>query len=168
VCLCIFQYLTLYYIIKCDITKPGKLCQWTVRYKHKFMKLQLSRTFLCKLLISNSMVSRLDKHALVSFSKTSNIVLVLRIHAILRSLPELNSLVHVISKLHSKPCYYLYLHAVHVLMQQIPEIFLANASNIQECSVKTHGIVNLKFVHCSNISKLCRQTQTSFNVMHVH
>jgi hypothetical protein len=44
------------------------------RYKRK-LKLQLSRTFLCKLLISNSMVSReiwINMHALVSFSKTSN------------------------------------------------------------------------------------------------
>ena len=34
-------------------------------------------------------------------------ILVLRTRAILASLK--NSLVHVISKLHSKPCYYLYL-----------------------------------------------------------
>ena len=114
-CLCIFQYLTLYYIIKCDITKAGKLCQWTVRYKHKFMKLQLSRTFLCKLLISNSMVSRFDKHALVSFSKTSNIVGPTRpSHSCYFEVFKLNSLVHVVSKLHSKPCYYLYLLAVYM------------------------------------------------------
>ena len=43
--------------VSCDITKSGKLCQWNVRYKRK-LKLQLSRTFLCELLTSNSMVSR--------------------------------------------------------------------------------------------------------------
>jgi hypothetical protein len=39
------------------------------------LKLQLSRTCLCKLLISNCMVSReiwINMHSIVSFSKTSN------------------------------------------------------------------------------------------------
>jgi hypothetical protein len=51
----------------------------------------------------------LDKHALVSFSKTSNSTRPsrLRTRAILRYLK--NSLVRVISKLHSKPCYYIYI-----------------------------------------------------------
>jgi hypothetical protein len=74
----------------------------------------LSRTFLCKVLISNSMVSReiwINMHSWVF--KRPQIALVLWTRAILRSLK--NSRVHVISKLHSKPCYYLYLHVRKIL-----------------------------------------------------
>ena len=67
-----------------------------------------SRTFLCKLLmLSSSMVSReiwINMHSRVF--QRPQIALVLRTRAILRSLK--NSLEHVISKLHSEPCYYLY------------------------------------------------------------
>jgi hypothetical protein len=57
--------------------KAGKLCQWTVRFtedRRKLIKVKLSRSFPCVLLISDSMVSReiWKKHALVSFSKTQN------------------------------------------------------------------------------------------------
>ena len=64
----------------------------------------MSRTFLCKLLISNSMVSRgiwINMHSWVF--QRPQIALVLWTRAILRSLK--NTLVHVISKLHLKPCY---------------------------------------------------------------
>jgi hypothetical protein len=62
-----------------DLNKTSKTYQenvvstWTVRYKCK-LKLQLSRTFLCVLLIPNRMVSCKIwiKQAFVSFSKTSN------------------------------------------------------------------------------------------------
>jgi hypothetical protein len=82
------------------------------------LKLQLSRTFLCKLLIrvSNSIVSReiwINMHSWVF--QRPQIALVLWTRAILRSLK--NSLVHVISKLHSKPCYYLYTNLIIIHKQ---------------------------------------------------
>ena len=70
----------------------------------------MSRILLCKLLISNSMVSReiwINMHSLVF--QRPQIALVLRTRAILRSLK--NSLVHVISELHSIPCHYLYMQS---------------------------------------------------------
>jgi hypothetical protein len=71
------------------------------------LKLQLSRTFLCKLSIGNSMVSRemwININTWVF--QRPQIALVFQTRAIFRSLK--NSLMHVISKLHSKPYYYLY------------------------------------------------------------
>jgi hypothetical protein len=67
----------------------------------------LSRTFLCKLSIGNSIVSRemwINMYSWVF--QRPQIALVLRTRAIFRSLK--NSLMHVISKLHSKPYYNLY------------------------------------------------------------
>ena len=95
--------------------------------KFKFDCLEYS--VLCKLLISNSMVSReiwINMHSYVSFSKIENSTR-LRTCAILRSLK--NSLVHVISKLHSKPCYYLYCiylywHALFVQVELPLHLFL--------------------------------------------
>jgi hypothetical protein len=61
------------YIVKCDITEQENIVSATVRYKCK-LRLQMSRTFLCILLIRNRMVSRETwiKQVLVSFSNTSN------------------------------------------------------------------------------------------------
>jgi hypothetical protein len=66
---------------------------------------------------------------IVSFSKTSNSTRPSD-SCFLRSLK--NSLVHVISKLHSKPCYYLYKQNNHCLLTMLNFLELPFESSISE------------------------------------